>query len=122
MSGGITFRTTSLDLMVSIVIDADCEIIEILPAASEVIKRSITSFGTHRITKVGTHTVSDRIHLREVLMSLDPDVAVDVELVGQSATSTESLNNSVHFNGTPCEFTLVPPKRSIALLKTTGRP
>ena len=88
------FRTSVLDLLVSVAFEADCEVSSILEEASQVVRANLLPHC--RITKIDDLVVSDRIQLREILVNRNPDDIIGVEfLVG----APPPMDSSVSCNG-----------------------
>lgn len=92
------FNTTVLDLLVSVALEPDCHVSSVLPEASEKIKVNLGSpiRGFARITAVNEHIVTDRIHIRELLVEMNPDETISVEV---SHGRAEKKRLSVSCNG-----------------------
>jgi WD40 repeat protein len=90
-----SFRTTILDLLVSVAFEPDCLISSVLPEASENVRAHLSGSAT-RVTSINGHLVTDRIQLRDLLVNMNPDENVCVEFTQGPSPKTDM---SVSCNG-----------------------
>ena len=98
------FTTDPLDLLVSLTVTSDCQIIDIPPVASSTVKRHLSS--KHRIVRIGDHLTPDRSSLRDVIAQLPEDAQVEVEYELATASPPRvNIARSVEINGKVCNLT-----------------
>ena len=97
------FTTDPLDLLVSLTVTSDCQVIDIPPVASAIVKRHLTS--KHRIVRIGEQLTPDRSSLRDTIAQLPEDAIVEVEYELASASPPRvNIARSVEINGKMCNL------------------
>lgn len=92
------FRATVSDVSVSIMVAADCNVMEVLAHGADVVRQHLTQ--RHRITSINNTPIKDRCELRQLLNAMAPNSVIEVEynLAFEHAKLVE-IQNSVECNG-----------------------
>lgn len=92
------FRASVTDVSVSIMVAADCGILEVLPHGADAVRQHLTP--RHRITALNNVPIKDRCELRQMLNAMGPNTVVEVEYnLAFEHTKLVEIQNSVECNG-----------------------